>query len=212
MTFPTTIINVEEKKHQNDDNKKRDDCSGDSISTKGAGDAWESNQDEESGGESLTQPRKRMKIIDETLLPPEEAEKLLAKRAYNRECANRARYRGKQIVNDLNKKVQGLEEDKSMLRSSLRSMEKQVELLQKQNEKLMIKISELSRMNSSAKHIGMPTLPTISNASLHNKIRAMNQQRLAGVASSPTTIDQLMNGTRARSLEYYNILQQQVRK
>ena len=42
---------------------------------------------------------KRRKVtIDETLLQPDAAEKILARRAYNRECATRARKRCKQNV------------------------------------------------------------------------------------------------------------------
>jgi hypothetical protein len=81
----------------------------------------------------------RKAIIDETLLPPEEAEKILARRAYNRDCATRARKRSKQIVTQLEKQVKELQEDKDALRRSLVTMEKQMVELESQNKELKLK-------------------------------------------------------------------------
>ena len=81
----------------------------------------------------------KKRVVDETLLPPEEAEKLLARRAYNRECASRARKRGKQLVAQLEAQVKELQEDKDELRRSLLQMEKQVNTLEMQNQALLLK-------------------------------------------------------------------------
>jgi Basic region leucine zipper len=81
----------------------------------------------------------RKTIIDETLLPPDEAEKILARRAYNRDCATRARKRSKQMVSQLEKQVKELQEDKEALRRSLATMEKQMVELESQNKALKLK-------------------------------------------------------------------------
>lgn len=112
-----------------------------SISSKESGD----------GSESLSNHTpsvvSKKRVVDETLLPPEEAEKLLARRAYNRECASRARKRGKQLIAQLETQVKELQEDKDELRRSLLKMEKQVHNLEMQNQALMLKqiISERDR-------------------------------------------------------------------
>ena len=78
---------------------------------------------------------KRRKVtIDETLLQPDAAEKLLARRAYNRECATRARKRCKQMVMHLKKQVNELMEDKEALRRSLETMEKRMVELESRNK------------------------------------------------------------------------------
>jgi hypothetical protein len=104
-----------------------------SISSKESGD----------GSESLSNHTpsivSKKRVVDETLLPPEEAEKLLARRAYNRECASRARKRGKQLVAQLEAQVKELQEDKDELRRSLLKMEKQVHNLEMQNQALLLK-------------------------------------------------------------------------
>ena len=82
-------------------------------------------------------PKKRYMIIDETELPSEEAERLLAKRAYNRQCAERARKRSKQNVQELLRQVQELYADKEELRRSLATKEKEMQLLQNKNRMLL---------------------------------------------------------------------------
>jgi hypothetical protein len=82
---------------------------------------------------------KKRVVKDETLLPADEAEKLLTKRAYNRECASRARKRGKELIIQLEKQVKELQSDKNELRRSLATMEKQLKLLDGQNRSLLAK-------------------------------------------------------------------------
>jgi TolA-binding protein len=111
----------------------RNSC-GTSVSTKASVDSSESTSNT---GSPPVLSRKR--FVDETLLPPDEAEKLLIRRAYNRDCASRARKRGKQLVAQLEAQVKELQEDKDELRRSLVSKEKQINLLEKQNQTLLLK-------------------------------------------------------------------------
>ena len=67
--------------------------------------------------------KKRYMVIDETKLPSDEAERLLAKRAYNRQCADRARKRSKETVKELLQQVQELHADKVELRRTLAAKE-----------------------------------------------------------------------------------------
>jgi chromosome segregation ATPase len=104
---------------------------------------------EEPSAES-TNMKKRNTAIDETLLPPNEAEKLLAKRAYNRDCAERARKRSKQMIEELHCKIKELQEDKDELRRSIGTLEKQLLMLQKQNDDLLLK--EMFQANGTSYH------------------------------------------------------------
>ena len=79
-------------------------------------------------------------FIDETKLPKEEAERLLIKRAYNRECAERARKRSKDTVKELHRQVEELHADKNELRRALATMEKEICTLKEIN-----KVSTLNR-------------------------------------------------------------------
>jgi TolA-binding protein len=87
----------------------------------------------------------KKRIIDETLLPSDEAEKLLARRAYNRECASRARGREKRHISELEKQVAELREDKESLRRSIATMEQQISLLKRQNQVLLLKQMTVNR-------------------------------------------------------------------
>lgn len=77
------------------------------------------------------------KRINEAFLSADEAERLEAKRAYNRECASRARQRGKELIAQLEKQVKDLHDDKSELRRTLATMEKRLKQLQRENELLL---------------------------------------------------------------------------
>ena len=82
--------------------------------------------------------KKRFMMIDETKLPKEEAERLMIKRAYNRECAERARKRSKETVQDLQRQVEELQADKCELRNALAHMEKELQRLKDKNKALML--------------------------------------------------------------------------
>ena len=82
--------------------------------------------------------RTKTMMIDESLLSPDEAEKILARRAYNRDCATRARKRSKLTVAHLEKQVKELQQDKEALRRSLVVMGKQMVELESQNKALKL--------------------------------------------------------------------------
>ena len=77
------------------------------------------------------------KRINETFLSADEVERLQVKRAYNRECASRARHRGKELIAQLDKQVKDLHDDKCELRRTLATTEKRLKQLQRENELLM---------------------------------------------------------------------------
>jgi hypothetical protein len=81
----------------------------------------------------------RKRVIDETQLAPEEAERLQARRAYNRECATRARKRTKNLVAELQDEVKSLQTDKEDLRRENAVMKAQLEGLERQNQTLIFK-------------------------------------------------------------------------
>jgi hypothetical protein len=83
-------------------------------------------------------PKKRYMIIDETKLPRDEAERLIAKRAYNRQCAERARKRSKETVKELLQQVQELHADKVELRRILAMKEEEIKLLQENCKALLL--------------------------------------------------------------------------
>ena len=81
--------------------------------------------------------RESKKRSNEASLSADEVERLEAKRAYNRECASRARQRGKDLIAQLEKQVKDLHDDKSELRRTVAAMEKRLKLLQRENEFLL---------------------------------------------------------------------------
>ena len=88
----------------------------------------------------LTHGRKKRVIlfIDETKLPKEEAERLLVKRAYNRECAERSRKRSKETFKELHRQVEELHADKNELRRTLATIEKEICMLKEKNKALSL--------------------------------------------------------------------------
>jgi hypothetical protein len=82
--------------------------------------------------------KKRYMIIDETKLPKDEAERLLTKRAYNRHCAERARKRSKETVQELLQQVQELYADKVELRRTLAAKEMEIKSLVERNNALLL--------------------------------------------------------------------------
>lgn len=79
------------------------------------------------------------RVIDETQLSPEEADRLQVRRAYNRECATRARKRTKTLVTQLQDDIKQLQEDKDDLRRENAVMKAQLEGMEKQNQTLLFK-------------------------------------------------------------------------
>jgi hypothetical protein len=95
--------------------------------------------------------KKRYMIIDETKLPSDEAERLLAKRAYNRQCAERARKRSKETVQELLQQVQELHADKVELRRTVAAKEEEIKLLQ-ENYKTLLLTNVTQRINVYPHH------------------------------------------------------------
>ena len=82
----------------------------------------------------------RKRIVDETTLPADEAKTLEERRAYNRECATRARKRVKQNISQLEGQIKDLQDDKAELRRSLAAMEKRVVSLTNEKRELLAQI------------------------------------------------------------------------
>lgn len=116
----------------------------------------------------VTSSRKR--VIDETLLSPEEAQKLQTRRAYNRNCANRARKRTKNLVAQLQDEVKELQSDKDELRRANAVMKARLEVLAKQRDSLVIRVMSNQHAfsgfgaNAAAAAAGHFALPPRSSA------------------------------------------------
>ena len=125
------------------------------------------------------------KRINEASLSVDEVERLQTKRAYNRECASRARQRGKELVAQLEKQVKDLHDDKSELRRTLATMEKRLKQLQRENELLLgrqaISTYEgmmVANMNDNSgiqfPQAQIPFLPVVRSSNLHSAKMTMN--------------------------------------
>jgi septal ring factor EnvC (AmiA/AmiB activator) len=121
------------------------------------------------GGARQVISSSRKRVIDESLLSPEDADKLESRRAYNRECATRARKRTKNLVAQLQEDVKNLQQDKNELRRANEVMKAQLAALEKQNQALLFKHA----MNS-------PQTATMS---------AFGMTGNGGMLPSPTTLD-----------------------
>ena len=80
----------------------------------------------------------KRRIIDETLLDEDEARRLEARRAYNRQCAAKARKRSKDLIAHLQRQVEELSKDKASLERTNEVMQAQLQLLEQQNRTLMM--------------------------------------------------------------------------
>jgi regulator of replication initiation timing len=127
------------------------------------------------GGSSKSSPltnHNKKRIIDETLLPPDEAEKILTRRAYNRDCATRARKRNKQLVQQLEKQVHELQADKEELRRAVSKMENHILVLENQNKTLLLK--QMLGNGTAGPHGSMVSMDRNNNLGL---TAALQQQR-----------------------------------
>jgi septal ring factor EnvC (AmiA/AmiB activator) len=108
------------------------------------------------GGARQVISSSRKRVIDETLLSPEEADKLESRRAYNRECATRARKRTKNLVAQLQEDVKNLQQDKNELRRANEVMKAQLAALEKQNQALLFKQAMNSPKTAAMSAFGIP--------------------------------------------------------
>lgn len=84
------------------------------------------------------QERKRRALEESILLPEEDTRKAEARRAYNRECAARARKRNKDLVVFLQNRVKELENQKLGLERTIEVMRAQMQVLEQQNRSLLM--------------------------------------------------------------------------
>ena len=101
-------------------------------------------------------PMKR--VIDESQLPPDDAEKLEKRRAYNRESATRARQRTKHLVHQLQNDLAKEKKDKLELQRKNEQLQARCALLEKHNQTLLLKqlVSERRQASMAAAAAFMP--------------------------------------------------------
>ena len=160
-----------------------------------------------------TGPKKRFMLIDETKLPKEEAERLLVKRAYNRECAERARKRSKEMVQELHRQVEELQADKNELRRTLATMEKEIRTLTEMNKALTLNRLAQDADLYSQRNVGMCS-ETASPLNLYSPqqtlstLSLLQQQTSCGDAIQPS-----IGGSFLPPWDYSKLLfYQQIRK
>jgi FtsZ-binding cell division protein ZapB len=126
------------------------------------------------------------RMMDETTLFEGEDENLLARRAYNRECAARARKRVKDTIAHLENQVKELQDDKDELRRSIVTMQKQIEALENQNRELsqQSQIMALGRglPAASNRNVGERgiVLPSYSDLLLLQRSQALDRAQFNG--------------------------------
>lgn len=98
------------------------------------------NDESSEATDNAPEPRRgaKRRIIDETLLDEDEARRLETRRAYNRQCAAKARKRSKDLINSLQEQVDQLTKDKAALERTNEVMQAQLQLLEQQNRTLMM--------------------------------------------------------------------------
>lgn len=164
--------------------------------------------DENTGSLETTTPpttqgqKRKFRIIDETKLSEEEARKLELRRAYNRDCASRARIRTKSLVQELQEQVRSLRQEKEELNKSNANLQACLALSEKQNRELINKYCFLEGGSINSMAVGAGNL-SILPSSLHG-------MRLGN--STLAAASQLMlNAEQNRQLNYVqqNLLLQQ---
>ena len=95
----------------------------------------------------LGNPMKR--VIDESKLPPDDAEKLEKRRAYNRESATRARKRTKHLVHQLQNDVAKEKKEKLELQRENEELQARCALHEKHNQTLLLKLLVAERRQAS---------------------------------------------------------------
>lgn len=115
---------------------------------------------------ATTGPKRKFRIIDETQLSEEEARKLELRRAYNRDCASRARTRTKSLVQELQEQVRTLKEEKEQLRLSNANLQACLAFSEKQNRELIAKHSLMEGRSFHTPTLGTGDLPLLHPTSL----------------------------------------------
>ena len=125
---------------------------------------------------SLSSNRKG--VVDETKLSADEAKILEERRAYNRECATRARKRVKQTISHLESQVKELQDDKTELRRCLAAMENRLISLTNENRAFVAKI-QIATDHSASNVIYNSRIDGLANLSLPSPqlLQLKQQQR-----------------------------------
>ena len=120
------------------------------------------------------------RTIDQT----SDAKTLIDRRAYNRECAARARKRAKQNVSELENHIKGLQEDKAELRRSLATMERRIDALTRENTNLLAEAKHMSTdagsgfPSSYSNGIGELMNPSLPSVQYLQMLQLQERQRL----------------------------------
>lgn len=88
--------------------------------------------------ESKQQTNTKRRIIDESQLNDDEVHRLATRRAYNRQCAAKARKKSKDLISSLQDQVRELIHSKAKLERLNDVLKAQMKLLEQQNQSLMI--------------------------------------------------------------------------
>lgn len=116
---------------------------------------------------TMNGPKRKFRVIDETQLSEEEARKLELRRAYNRDCASRARTRTKSLVQELQEQVRSLKEEKEELRQSNANLQACLAFSEKQNRELIAKHSLMEGRSVNSGALGAGDLSFMHQSSLH---------------------------------------------
>jgi hypothetical protein len=149
-------------------------------------------------------PKRKFRIIDETQLSEEEARKLELRRAYNRDCASRARTRTKSLVQELQEQVRTLKQEKEELRQSNANLQACLAFSEKQNQELIAKHSLLDGRSMNSAALGTRDLSLLHPSSL--------QGMRLGSNNLATTSRLMYEAEQSRQLNYLQhdlLLQQQ---
>ena len=108
--------------------------------------------------------------------------KTIDRRAYNRQCAARARKRAKQNVSELENHIKGLQEDKAELRRSLATMERRIDALTRENTNILAEAKHMSTdagfPSSYSNGIGELMNPSLPSVQYLQMLQLQERQRL----------------------------------
>lgn len=182
---PTTAVSTIEKGIVNMESmRKESDHNGDSDN--------HDNDGTDDALSSTNRPKRKFRIIDETQLSEEEARKLELRRAYNRDCASRARTRTKTLVQELQDQVRQLKDEKEELRQANTTLQACLAFSEKQNRELIAKQSildgrnaypaalgpiDLRHVNTTQSDIGLGTSNNTATSLLMLQIQQQRQQQ-----------------------------------
>ena len=155
---------------------------GESISS--SNDLSSSHPDESSkpsAASSPQPPKRKFRIIDETQLTEEEAKKLALRRAYNRDCATRARTRNKTLVHQLQQEVRQLKEEKEQMRLNFNEVQARLTLAELKNHELQAQqeLLQSQQLPSARLEDGLHTTSSFLAPNHHQLLllEAVQQQR-----------------------------------